>query len=222
MTQAEQLIGYKFKNAGLLETALTHSSFANEQGTESGERLEFLGDSVLGLIISEYLYLKSKEPEGRLTVYKSNMVNKNALSDAIDKSRLFDCIKIGHSLKNKSEKHLEAIKGDLFESIVGAIYLDGGLAPCRKFIFKFLEANRLMETAGDDKSRLQQYAQHKKVKLKYKTKEEEQDFLAEVYLDGCLAGKGRAGTKKQAEKNAAQAALTSLTLKQKVKTKSGV
>ena len=209
--QAEKLIGFAFKNSELLKTALTHSSYANEQGTENNGRLEFLGDSVLGLIISEYLFKHSAEPEGKLTVFKSNIVNKTALSGALDKSGIVKYMFMGASLKDREEKYFVSIKEDLFESITGAIFLDGGLNAAKKFVFKFLSISELINCGTDYKTELQEYAQKNNHKPVYKTKKSGQGFVSEVFLNGRRAASGSGTSKKQAEKEAAKIALTELT-----------
>lgn len=159
----EERIGYVFKNKDLLKIALTHSSYSNEHRAKNNERLEFLGDSVLGFIVSEKLFRDSTEQSaGVMTSQKQRLVSTVPLSSAIKRIGIGDRLLVGESLHGKELP--DSVLENLFEAIVAAIYLDGGIEPCERFINEnLLCANSLDEnnSAGvcDYKSELQTYAQ---------------------------------------------------------------
>lgn len=212
MNAIEEQIGYTFKNKELLKKAFIHSSYANENNVSSSQRLEFLGDSVLGLIISEYLFLNYNDDEGILTKYKASIVGSSSLTTAINKTEFFNFLKLGSSLKNKNSD-FDSLKEDLFESILGAIYLDGGLPPCKNFVFKFLDIDISIKDNYDFKTMLQEIVQAKNSEMHYQTKKQEEEFEAIVVIDGKEVAKGKGKSKKLAEKIAAKTALNILNLK---------
>lgn len=159
----EERIGYVFKNKELLKIALTHSSYSNEHRVKNNERLEFLGDSVLGLIVAEKLFRRSEEQTaGVMTSQKQRLVSTVPLSSAIEHIGISDNLLVGESLRGK--RLPDSVLENLFEAIVAAIYLDGGIKPCMHFIEEnLLCANSLNEDKRveifDYKSELQTYAQ---------------------------------------------------------------
>lgn len=125
-------LNYVFKDKSLISTALTHQSFANENNVESYERLEFLGDSVLQIIVSDFLYANfPNKTSGELSKYRTHLVSTNNLCKVSKKLKLDTSCRIGHSVKTISE----GVEADLFESVLGAIYLDGGMESAKKFVF---------------------------------------------------------------------------------------
>lgn len=214
----EARIGYIFQNKNLLRQALTHSSFANEQKInkwDDYERLEFLGDAVLELVSSDYLYRADPHmPEGRLTKLRSSMVCEPALAYCARDIELGSFIFLGRGEEATGGRKRESITSDVLEAVIGAIYLDGGLQHAREFINRFilsdLEDKQLFY---DSKTILQEQVQKNgEGKLSYVLVEEsgpEHDklFRVEAMLDGKKIGAGSGRTKKHAEQQAAYQAL---------------
>ena len=145
MTEIEKKIGYKFKIRQLLTTALTHSSYANERKTQDNERLEFLGDSVLGLITAEYLFKRlKKNQEGTLTKLRASLVFEQSLFDISKKIDLSSVILLGHGEEMSNGRERPSVVSDAFEAVLAAIYLDAGLEKARDWLLN------LMQDAFDD------------------------------------------------------------------------
>lgn len=220
ITQLEQRIGYIFQEKKLLKQALTHSSFANEQKInkwDDYERLEFLGDAVLELVSSEYLYKNHpKLPEGELTKKRSSMVCEPALAYCARDVELGSFIFLGKGEEATGGRKRESITSDVLEAVIGAIYLDGGLSAAKAFIDRFvlsdLEDKQLFY---DSKTILQEQVQKNgEGRLHYVLIEEsgpEHDklFRVEAMIDDKKIGAGSGRTKKQAEQQAAYQALLS-------------
>ena len=197
----------KFENEELLKTALTHSSYSNEHDAENYERLEFLGDSVLQLIISEYYYLNSNCQEGEMSKLRASFVCENALVEYSKKVGIDEHILVGHG----QEKDINnTIIADCFESVLGAIYLEHGLAVAKKYIYEvvipYIKDN--YQFMVDYKSLLQELVQTDKKSLEYVLVGEEgpahdKTFTFEVVIDDIVYGKGTGKSKKEAEQNAA-------------------
>jgi len=134
LKEIENIIGYHFGDSSLLTVAFTHSSFANEQNIPSNERLEFLGDSVLNLIVSKHLYDSGTDAEGVMTDKRKTIVSRDPLANAIDKLDVAKFLQLGSNTKEVSAN----MKADLYEAIVAAIYIDGGQDAASKFIFNTL------------------------------------------------------------------------------------
>ena len=214
----EMRISYTFQNKNLLRQALTHSSFANEQKInkwDDYERLEFLGDAVLELVSSDYLYRADPHmPEGKLTKLRSSMVCEPALAYCARDIELGNYIFLGRGEEATGGRRRESITSDVLEAVIGAIYLDGGLQHAREFINRFilsdLEDKQLFY---DSKTILQELIQKNgEGKLSYALVEEsgpEHDklFRVEAMLDGKKIGAGSGRTKKHAEQQAAYQAL---------------
>lgn len=212
----EERIGYVFKNKELLKIALTHSSYSNEHRAENNERLEFLGDSVLGLIVAEKLFCQSEEKTaGVMTSQKQRLVSTMPLSSAMEHIGISDNLLVGESLHGK--RLPDSVLENLFEAIVAAIYLDGGIEPCVHFINKnLLSANSLNEDKHveifDYKSELQTYTQAIKAGTpKYicvsKTGQDHMPtFVYEVEVAGIKAA-GEGKNKSEASQKAACLAL---------------
>lgn len=211
----EKIIGYAFKDTKLLERAFVHSSYANEKGVESYDRMEFLGDGVLGLIIAEMLYFKG-EDEGNMTEKRSRIVSTKPLEESIETLGLEQFMLFGAGEKKQRHTHRKVL-ADLFEAIIGAIYLDGGYDHAKKFVLTHL-GERISETFKSHKSEnpkgdLQEYCQGKKLgKVQYKlisTSGRAHDlfFTVEVCVDGKPLAQGEGKRKKEAESMAATKAL---------------
>ena len=208
-------LGIKPNNIKLYETAFSHTSYANENKTESYERLEFLGDAVLELLMSDYLYNNLKINEGEMTKLRAHYVCETALYEYSTKLGLNEYLKLGKGEAESGGKYRKAIVSDIFESFLGAIYLDQGFKEAEQF---FLEnviphiLNHEVDFFDDYKSVLQEYVQTDKRSLEYKVVDEQgpahnREFTVEVMIDGIVYGKGISHSKKSAEQEAAKDAL---------------
>lgn len=210
----EQRIGYHFNDGGLLLTALTHTSFANEDKhrTQHNERLEFLGDSVLSVVVSEYLFSHNRQlPEGQLTRIRASLVCESSLFDFACQIQLGEYLRLGHGEEKSGGRRRPAILADAFEALIAAIYLDGGLAAARQFILPFVAAAH--DTAQDYKTRLQEIVQQNpEERVRYEVVEQsgpdhDKSFVVEVRLNSNTIGRGAGRSKKAAEQQAAKEAL---------------
>lgn len=193
----------------LMNRAFVHSSYAHEQGIESNERLEFLGDSVLNFVVTQYLYNDDNGPEGKLSAKRASIVSTDTLAKAIDGTNLFDNIKLGKSYINNSCKDYKSIKADLFEAILGAIFLENGIEQATLFVERMLLNNVALDIKKDYKTTLQEYFQSRSQEFDYRTEriEEEDCFESEVVSDNEVLGIGRGKSKKDAQYEAAKNAL---------------
>ncbi len=204
-----------YKNVDLYTQALTHTSYANEMNTLSYERLEFLGDAVLELIISEYLYKNTKEPEGKMTKLRSSYVCENALYEYSCLLGLNSELKLGKGEQEHDGKHNKTIVADIFESFIGAIFLDCGFEIVKKFIYDHiipLIENHSIDFIADYKSLLQELVQTDRKSLEYEVVNETgpahaKTFEIVVKIDNIVYGTGVAHSKKEAEQLAAKSAL---------------
>lgn len=218
MKNVQDKIGYTFKNIRLLETALTHSSYANEAKKESNERLEFLGDSVLSIIISDYIFRRlTNVDEGWLSKYRATLVCEQSLYEISKKISLSKFILLGKGEQMTGGRERASIVSDAFEAVLAAIYLDAGMETARKWLINLMrdDIDDVMKGYGytDYKTMLQEVMQSgTKGKVTYTTiSESGQDhdklFEVEVMFDGVPQNKGKGHNKKEAEQNAAQIAL---------------
>ena len=204
-----------FNNVSLYEQALTHTSYANEMNTYSYERLEFLGDAVLELIISEYLYKTVSETEGKMTKLRSSYVCENALYEYSCLLGLNEEVKLGKGEAERDGKHNKTIVADIFESFIGAIFLDCGFDVVKNFIYINiipLIENKSIDFIEDYKSVLQELVQTDRKSLSYEVVEETgpahaKTFKIVVKIDNIIYGEGVAHSKKEAEQLAAKSAL---------------
>ena len=218
----ETSIGYKFKNIQLLQNALTHSSYANERWHNSllsNERLEFLGDSVLGMLVAEYLYKTFPDrPEGELTRMRADMVCEHTLATVANKIGLGTHLLLGHGEERLGGRNRESILADATESVIAACFLDGGLEAAAQFVKKYIlvevPVTRLNNV--DYKTALQELVQQKKNQVLCYTlvgqsgPDHDKLFDVEVSLNGSVVGKGSGRSKKRAEQMAAKAAVEKL------------
>ena len=207
------------KNKNLYVTAFSHSSYANEHKAKNDyERLEFLGDAVLDLVVADYLYSNQKEKEGEMTKIRASYVCENALFEYSMNLGLNEYIKVGHGEEKEGGKFKKAIVADIFEALIGAIYLDLGYATARKTVLQIIVPyieNPDITFFSDYKSALQEYVQTVQKCLTYNLiKEEgpahERIFTVEVEVDGITYGVGVGQSKKEAEQEAAKEALKKL------------
>ena len=229
--ELQRRMGYRFKDTQYLERALTHSSYANETGARNhhllcNERLEFLGDSVLSLITSDYLYAQfPNHPEGDLTRMRAATVCEEALASYSEKLELGSYLLLGKGESNTGGSKKPAIIADAFEAVLAAIYLDAikgdGIATVREILLPFIKekVKSLPETTGgyhaDNKSRLQEFIQRERDsgKLEYRVTGEQgpdhdKTFEIGVFLDSNCIGRGVGHSKRQAEQAAAKDALS--------------
>jgi ribonuclease-3 len=220
----EERVGVTFKDTGLLQQALVHSSYVNENAEsapESNERLEFLGDAVLGLVVADELYAAYPErDEGKLTELRTLLVRRDTLAKAARRMKLGDALLLGHGEEVGGGRGRPTNLSHAYEAVVGAIFLDRGLASARRFVRRSLsiEFEQLDERAFplDPKSRLQEASQSLFQSTPvYRLLETEgpdhaRRFTVEVLIDGRRRGKGKGPSKQQAEKEAAREALKHL------------
>lgn len=202
--------GIEINNVNLLNMALTHSSFSNEHHGENYERLEFLGDAVLELVISEYLFLNTSYKEGDMSKMRANYVCEEALDVYAKDICLAKYIKVGHG----QEKDINAtIVADVFESVLAVIYLECGLEVVKTFLLglaiPYIEKNTQFKF--DYKSMLQEMVQTDKKSLEYVVVSEtgpahKREFTVEVQIDNMIYGRGKGSSKKEAEQRAAKSA----------------
>lgn len=220
MKTLEEYLGYTFKNKKLLENALAHSSYANEVrgGVVSNERLEFLGDSVLSIVVSSYIYENFKKmPEGELTRLRSSLVCEKTLCGFSRRINLGEFLLLGKGERKNGGADRDSILADAFEAVLAAIYLDGGIEPARKFVMRFvleeIESYDVRADFKDYKTLLQEIVQRNpEESVRYiLTGESGPDhdklFTVEVLLNSNTIGKGTGKSKKDAEEMAAKQAL---------------
>jgi len=220
ISEFEKTIGYSFKNKQLLITALTHSSYANEakgKHYENNERLEFLGDAVLGIITAEYLFMHNADiPEGELTRLRAMMVCEKSLYKFALQINLGKYLRLGHGEENTGGRQRPSILADAFEAVTAAIYIDGGLEAAKRHITHFADqffSSHMSPRLKDYKTTLQEIVQKNHgEQLKYVLIEERgpdhnKEFVVEVHLNSNVIGTGRGGSKKEAEQMAAKEAL---------------
>lgn len=223
-TELYDELQYEYNDPALLRQALTHSSYVNDFGmkkSDSNERLEFLGDAVLGAIVGEILFIKYPEMnEGALTKLRAKIVCEKSLSDAARTLNLGDYLNLSKGEITDNGRDKPSILSDAMEAVIGSMFLDSGADTTRDFIvrildpvFKAAEDTSFME---DSKSRLQKLLQKKgTVEIEYKVREEiglphDKIFIIDVYCDGKLLGTGRGKNKKEAEMESARNAIEAM------------
>lgn len=219
MKNLEKKIGYTYKNISYLETALTHSSYANEarHGTKSNERLEFLGDAVLSIVVSDYIFHHCPNlPEGELSKLRASLVCEKSLCRFSKALGVGDYLKLSKGERNLKGQERPSILADAFEAIIASIYLDGGIEEARRFILSFVEPeikNPKPRAFKDYKTNLQEIIQkNPEEHLEYVLTGEEgpdhdKHFFVEVHLNSNVIGRGGGRSKKEAEQQAAREAL---------------
>lgn len=220
METLESKLGYRFKDRSLLENALTHSSYANEAHSPMGsnERLEFLGDSILGMVTADYLFQKHPdEPEGDLTRIRASLVCEESLVEVAEVLGLGAYLKLGKGEETGGGRERPSIRADAVEAVLAAVYLDGGLDEARKIVQRFiLDKETEKSESRDYKTALQELVQRTLGKtISYRLVEETgpdhcRSFVMEVWVDGRSQGRGQGRSKKEAEQMAAKAAIARL------------
>lgn len=218
----ETAIGYRFRDLSLLQNALTHSSYANERwhnSMMSNERLEFLGDSVLGMVVAEYLYRNFPDrPEGELTRMRADMVCEATLAAVAGKIELGRHLQLGHGEEQLGGRVRNSILADAMESVIAASFLDGGMEAAKGIIERFILSDVPVTRMHnmDYKTILQELVQQKKnQQLQYTLVGEEgpdhdKQFRVQVSLNGKAVGIGCGSSKKRAEQDAAHSAIEAL------------
>lgn len=220
MVELQNKIGYHFKNIDLLTEALTHSSYANEhkaQHIKYNERLEFLGDAVLSIVVSDYIFKNCPElPEGELTKLRASLVCEKSLFEFAKKIDLGKHLILSKGERNNGGAERPSILSDAFEALIAAIYIDGGFAPASKHILNFIIPaikNSKKKKINDYKTTLQEIIQKNPgEQLEYVLVDESgpdhnKHFVVEVHLNSNIIGKGGGRSKKEAEQQAAREAL---------------
>lgn len=218
LKELQEKMGYFYQDEDLLKQALTHSSFANEQKINKlrdYERLEFLGDAVLELVTSEFLYMKNENLlEGELTRMRASMVCEPALAYCARDIGLGNYVMLGKGEEATGGRKRDSITSDVLEAVIGSIYLDGGLESAKKFIYQFVMSDLEHKILFlDSKTLLQEEVQKQNnAQLHYKLVGEHgpdhnKEFFVNVYLNNTLIGSGSGKTKKSAEQQAAYNAL---------------
>ena len=221
MTTLEEKLGYEFRDPALLENALTHSSCANESRgrLQSNERLEFLGDSILGMVVADHLYRNHPDlPEGELTRTRAALVCEDSLVEVAEALRLGEYLHLGKGEEAGGGRKRPSIQADAVEAVLAAVYLDGGIGSARKIVQQYILCREVegLTSPRDYKTALQELVQRESGQvLKYRlTGEEGPDhdkrFFVEVDLNGSPVGAGSGRSKKEAEQMAAKAAIERL------------
>ena len=219
LRELEEKLGYTFQHPQYIQTALTHSSYANEVrgGEKSNERLEFLGDSILGAVVADYIFRNcTSMPEGELTKLKASLVCEKALCGFSRELGVGDYLRLSRGEQNSGGRTRSSILADAFEAIIAAIYLDGGMEEARKFLLRFtvplMNAPR-PKAFRDYKTVLQEIVQQNPeehieyVLVGESGPDHNKHFVMEVHLNHNVIGKGGGHSKKEAEQQAAREAL---------------
>jgi ribonuclease-3 len=226
---ARKALGVEFKDISILITAFTHRSYVNEHkktARSHNERLEFLGDAVLELAVTDYLYSNFKEPEGVLTNWRSSLVRTESISAAGAKAGFEDLLRLSRGEKNGTERARAQILANSYEAVLGALYLDQGYKPCVEFINKTLIVTfpQILKSGSwqDAKSKLQEVAQEKKGAtpvykvLKEEGPDHDKIFEIGVFVANKLYGQGSGPSKQIAQQQAANVALKEISIKTSV------
>ena len=221
MKSLEEKLGYTFRDPALLENALTHSSCANESRgkLQSNERLEFLGDSILGMVVADHLYRNHPNlPEGELTRTRAALVCEESLVEVAEVLGLGAYLKLGKGEEAGGGRNRPSIRADAVEAVLAAVYLDGGIGSARKIIQKYILSREVagLTVQRDYKTALQELVQRESGRvLQYRLTgsegpDHDKRFFVEVELNGQSIGAGKGHSKKEAEQMAAKAAIQKL------------
>ena len=222
LSELEAGLGYTFRDKSILENALTHSSYANEnreRGLHDNERLEFLGDSILGFVVADYLYRSFPDkPEGELTRIRADLVCEKNLARAAATIRLGSFLLLGHGEEQGGGRKRDSIVSDAMESVIAASFMDGGFAAAKEIIDRLILSNipKGRPRNFDYKTAFQELVQRKKdQQIHYELTGEsgpdhDKHFEVEVLLNGKAVGHGVGSSKKRAEQAAAEAAIEAL------------
>lgn len=218
--QLQERLGYTFSDPNLVRKALTHRSYQSDESDARGanERLEFLGDAVLGFLVAQRLFAaKPNASEGELTRARARLVKKTTLAEVARSLQLGDRMRVGKGVRLEGGNHLDSILSDTYEALLGAVYLDGGLAACERALDQWLDRDALLAeeelSEKDPKSLLQEAVQgrHKTTPtyVLIEASEGDNPFHVGAQVNGRTLGEGRGKTKGEAEQSAARQALAS-------------
>lgn len=219
--QFQNKIGYFFKNPELLKTAFTHTSYANEHNTNSYERLEFLGDAIVDLLVGEYLFNNFPElDEGMMSRVRASLVCEKALSELSGKLGIDECMLLGNGAENAGDRNRPSILSDMFEAHIAAMYLDAGIDNTRDYLYG-IYGKKIDEAVNsgqviDYKTKLQEKLQENgPCNISYELISSDGPvhhclFKMQVVADGKILGQGSAYNKKEAQQKAAENALNNL------------
>lgn len=232
MIDVEQKIGYQFRKKILIQTALTHSSYANENKKESNERLEFLGDSVLSILVSDYIFHHMPHVnEGELTRVRAALVCEQSLANLARKIELGSLLMLGKGEEQTGGRERASIVSDAFEAVLAAIYLDGGMESAKKWLMNLMQ-DAFGQVVNENASQNEYYHDYKTMlqeivqkdgssKVTYRTisatgQEHDKLFEVEVYINEEKVNSGAGPSKKEAEQRAARAAIQQLRKNEKL------
>ena len=217
MNSLEKSIGYSFKNTKLLEQAVTHRSYAHDHGTESYERLEFLGDSILGWVTADFLFREHADlSEGKMTRLRAEHVSEQALYPVAVKLGIGNYLRLSRGEELSGGRERVSILADTVEAVIAAIYLDGGIEAAKRFIFEYVIDQAAFEAAEshtDYKSELQELVQRdaggtiEYILVSQSGPDHDKRFVFSVSVNGEQLGTGEGRSKKEAEQFAAEKAL---------------
>lgn len=221
LSDFEEKLGYTFRDKSLLENALTHSSYANEhrrEGASSNERLEFLGDAILGLVVAEHLYRTHPDkPEGELTKLRAELVCEKSLAEVAGRLELGKELRLGHGESHGGGSHRPSMLADAVEAVLAAAYLDGGMEIPKGIITRLILGKEPTVSGNQDyKTRFQELVQRTRDQvISYALTGESgpdhhKTFTVEVSLNGAPVGTGSGSSKKRAEQDAAREAIARL------------
>lgn len=215
MNRLEKKIGLSFKNKALLTQALTHTSYANENNAEHNERLEFLGDALIGLLMGEYLYNEGGKTEGEMSKKRAELVREEALDIYAKEINLSKYLLLGKGVLQFDGANNPAIIADAYEALFGAIYLEFGFDKTKEMFYKLIIPHIQAVKITDYKSTLQELVQVDRRNITYYLEKEEgpahnKTFTVSVRMDSIVLGRGMSKTKKDAEQEAAKEALNKL------------
>ena len=219
MEHLQNKIRYSFSDEKLLMQAITHSSYANTYETKSYERLEFFGDSILSMIVSEHLYKNYQMNEGELSKMRASIVCEQSLAQCSTNLGIGDYILLSKGEEQTGGRTRNSILADFFEAVLAAIFLDGGMEAAKRFVFDYLSETITLAANGevhkDYKTTLQEIAQSKNKTVAYtligeEGPEHDKIFIAQVLLEGSAIGEGKGRNKKEAEQAAAKSGLALL------------
>lgn len=221
LAQLQKNLGYEFRDISLLKTALTHSSYANERndGTVCNERLEFLGDSILGFVSAEYFYKNLDCHEGELTKHRAAKVCENALCTYAKELEIGPALLLGKGEIRMGGSERPSILADAFEAVLAAVFLDGGLEEASKIVLRFVPRHDALEKTKDYKTVLQEVVQRNReehveyVLTDASGPDHAKIFTVEVHLNSNVIGRGVGKSKKLAEQQAAKEALELMGIK---------
>ena len=213
----QEKLNYRFVKPALLKQALTHSSYANEQKSPDYERLEFLGDAVLELTVSDHLYHTMEDMrEGDMTKLRASLVCEPTLSFCAREIELDRYILLGKGEEQTGGRNRDTIISDVFEAVIGALYLDGGISAAKSFVEQYVLKDMYNKIEFvDSKSKLQEYTQERGIELRYELLSEsgpahDKEYQVAVLLNERESARGRGKSKKHAEQEAAYQALQAL------------